>query len=113
MYSSNTAFKQGDFSMNATSVTRPAQQVQVESTWLPYAIAFLRVAFGLWLLWHEALDKFFTWTPKTLPATFTAFTKVAGAYPFYVGFLKNVAIPNAAFFATLVPTWELIFSLCL
>lgn len=32
-----------------------------------YAIVFQRIAFGLWMLYHEAWEKLHTWTPQTLP----------------------------------------------
>ena len=96
--------------MSATAVARQSGQAGATSAWLPYAVVFMRLAFGLWLLWHEAIDKWVAWTPKTLPGIFTSFSKVPGAYPFYVAFLKNVAIPNAGFFAVLVPTWETVFA---
>jgi hypothetical protein len=84
------------------------------SRMLPAAAVWIRVAFGLWLLIHEAiLEKLFTWTPKTLPTIFATFAKNHAAYGFYKFFLLNVAIPNAEFFRTLITTWEIVFAICL
>ncbi len=104
--------------MNAARTVRSSmtgeQSAQPTSTLaITSAVVFMRVAFGLWLLYHEALEKLFTWTGSTLPMVFGLFAKNPEAYGFYVAFLKNVAIPNAGFFSTLVPYWELTFSICL
>jgi uncharacterized membrane protein YphA (DoxX/SURF4 family) len=77
-----------------------------------YAIVFLRVAFGLWFLWHEAIEKFQHWTPQTLPRVIATWTRSDG-YGFYQSFLREVAAPNADLFRFLVTWWELALALCL
>jgi uncharacterized membrane protein YphA (DoxX/SURF4 family) len=76
------------------------------------ALVFLRVAFGLWMLWHEALEKVQHWTPQTLPRIIGGWTRGEVGYPFYQSLLRNVAAPNADFFRVLVTSWELVFALC-
>jgi uncharacterized membrane protein YphA (DoxX/SURF4 family) len=76
------------------------------------ALVFLRVAFGLWMLWHEALEKVQHWTPQTLPRIIGGWTRGEVGYAFYQSLLRSVAAPNADFFRVLVTSWELVFALC-
>jgi uncharacterized membrane protein YphA (DoxX/SURF4 family) len=78
-----------------------------------YAIVFLRVAFGLWMLYHEAWEKLHTWTPQTLPRIVGMWAKNPEVVGFYRAFLEGVAAPNAGFFRGLVTAWELVFALCM
>jgi hypothetical protein len=78
-----------------------------------YAIVFLRIAFGLWMLYHEAWEKLHTWTPQTLPRIIGMWAKNPEVAGFYRSFLQDVAAPNAGFFRGLVTAWELVFALSL
>ncbi len=78
-----------------------------------WGVVFMRLAFGGWLLYHEAWEKLTTWTPKTLPTIFAVFAKNPHAYGFYKAFLLNVAAPNAGFLRGLITGWELVFAIAL
>ncbi len=104
--------------MQATvNARRPARQAYlatgVASGLAIWGFVFMRVAFGGWLLYHEAWEKLTTWTPKTLPAVFGTFAKNPHAYGFYKSFLLNVALPNAGFLRSLITGWELLFAIAL
>jgi uncharacterized membrane protein YphA (DoxX/SURF4 family) len=107
--------------MDALRLERPAaaQQSELRSELMATAgaviaaILFMRLSFGLWFLWHEAIEKLLHWTPETLPRLFGTWAENPEGYAFYQAFLTNVAAPNAEFFRYLVTGWELVFSICL
>jgi len=80
---------------------------------MTYGIPFLRIAFGLWFLYHEAYEKIHAWTPETLPKLFKMWGENPQGYGFYKSFLLNFALPNASFFTHLVTSWEFVLGICL
>jgi len=80
---------------------------------IKYGIPFLRIAFGLWFLYHEAYEKIHAWTPETLPKLFKMWAENPQGYGFYKSFLLNFAFPNASFFTHLVTSWEFVLGICL
>lgn len=78
-----------------------------------YGVLFMRLAIGVWFLYHEAWEKMHTWTDKTLPNIFGTWIKNPEGYKFYQSFLQDVALPNAEFFRFLVTYWELALAFCL
>jgi uncharacterized membrane protein YphA (DoxX/SURF4 family) len=76
-------------------------------------LVVMRVLFGAWFLWHEALDKHFAWTtPRPMVAIVAPGVRNPGVPDFYRAFLGDVVIPNANVFRLLVMNWELVFSIC-
>lgn len=96
-----------------TTVGR-AQDSSLATGMVAYGSIFLRVALGLFFLVQEdGLEKFSTWTSKTLPTVFATWAKNPHGYGFYQSFLTHVALPNAEFFRFLVTYWEVTFAVCL
>lgn len=91
-----------------------AQDSSIATGMVAYGIIFLRVAVGLFFLVQEdILEKFSTWTSRTLPTVFAIWIKNPHGYGFYQSFLMNVALPHAEFFRFLVTYWEVAFAVCL
>src|SRR2546425_12034288 len=73
---------------------------------MTYGIPFLRIAFGLWFLYHEAYEKIHAWTPETMPKLFKMWGENPQGYGFYKSFLLYSALANTAFFTKTATSCE-------